>query len=76
MDLAPLIRVDEIRHRLDLGVVLVWLRLLTVERVDLAARQHVRKHEILEHLDPLLRTRLVVVLERLEEVLTRTIPLT
>lgn len=76
MDLAPLIRVDEIRHRLDLGVVFVWLRLLTVERVDLAARQHVRKHEILEHLDPLLRTRLVVVLERLEEVLTRTIPLT
>lgn len=75
VDLAPLVRVDEVRHRLDLGVVLVRLRLLAVERVDLAAREHVREHEVLEHLDPLRRARLVVVLEGLEEVLARAVPL-
>ena len=68
MYLSPLIRVDQIRHRLDLWVVLVWLRLLTVEGVDLRACEHVRQHEVLEDLDALQRACLVVVAERVEEV--------
>ena len=75
MHLAPLVCIDEVRHRLDLGIVLVRLRLLAVKRVDFAAREHVREHEVLEHLDPLRRARFVVVLERLEEVLARAVPL-
>ncbi len=51
------------------------LGLLTVERIDLAARQHVSKHKILEHLYPLRRTGFVVILEGVEEVFARTIPL-
>lgn len=52
------------------------LCLLTVERIDLASRQHVREHEVLKHLDPLRGSCLVVVPERLKEVFACALPLT
>lgn len=66
---------DEVGHRDDLGVALVGLGLLRVERVDVRVHQHVGQHQILEALDAALRARLVVVLEGLEEVGVRLFPL-
>ena len=43
--------------------------LLTVERVDLTASEHVGEHKVFEDLYTLWGAGLVVVLERLEEVL-------
>ena len=70
-----LVRHDELGHCLDLRVVLVRLRLLGVERVDSRLHQHVRQHQHLQAVDPARAARLVIVLERLKEVLVRLLPL-
>ena len=52
------------------------LGFLTVERIDLAARQHIRKDKVLENLYSLRGPSFVIVLEGVEEVFTCTVPLT
>jgi hypothetical protein len=74
--LPALVCVHEVRHRLDLRVGFVGLRLLRVEGVDLATGEHVGKDEILEDLDALEGAGFVVVLERFEKVAVGTFPLT
>lgn len=50
------------------GVKDVRLRLLRVERVDVAAHEHVTEDEVLQHLHPLWTPTLVKLLEALKEV--------
>mmetsp|Transcript_37145 Transcript_37145/g.116912 ORF Transcript_37145/g.116912 Transcript_37145/m.116912 type:complete len:233 (+) Transcript_37145:46-744(+) len=73
-DLVALVRPHQVGHGQDLGVVLVRLGLLGVERVDLRLHEHVGEHEVLEALDAPLVPCLIVVLERLEEVRRRVVP--
>ena len=54
----------------------VRLSLLTIEGIDFAAHEHIRKYKVLQHLDTLLAARLIIVPKALKEVLIRTIPLT
>ena len=53
----------------------IRLGFLTVEGVDLAARKHIGEYEVLQDLYALWRTGLIVILERVEEVLASSIPL-
>lgn len=50
------------------------LGLLRLERVDIAPHQHGRQDEVLQDLNPLRRTRLVVLLEGFVKVLIRLLP--
>ena len=50
------------------------LGLLTVERVNLTAHEHVGQYEIFEHLNTLRRTCLIIVPEGLKEILASAIP--
>lgn len=76
MNFTSLVGIDEVSHGLDLGIVLVGLGLLTVERVDLTACQHVGEDEVLEHLDTLRRAGFIVVAEGFEKVFACAVPLT
>mmetsp|Transcript_58376 Transcript_58376/g.133956 ORF Transcript_58376/g.133956 Transcript_58376/m.133956 type:complete len:410 (+) Transcript_58376:422-1651(+) len=74
-DLVAHVRRDQIGHRHNLGVVLVRLRLLRIERVDVRIHEHVGEDEVLEALHSPCDTRLVVILERLKKVVPRLFPL-
>lgn len=49
--------------------------LLTIERIDFAPGEHIGEHEVLEHLNTLWRSSLVVIAEGLEEIFARFVPL-
>lgn len=82
LHVSVLISGHQARHSDDLRVVLVPARqflphaklrgsrlgLLRVEGVDFAPHEHVCKNQVLQHLDPLRRARLVVLPERLKQV--------
>ena len=51
------------------------LRLCTIKRIDLTSSQHIRENQIFKNLDTLRRACIVVIIERLEEILAGTIPL-
>ena len=67
-DVVVLVSLHQIGHRDDLRVVLVGLRLLRVEWIDVRLHEHRRQHQVLEAGGAPRVARLVVVLERLEEV--------
>lgn len=68
VNLVPLIRVDEIGHGGDAGIILIRFRLLRVERVDVGFHEHRGEDEILQDLNALKGARFVVVLEAFEKV--------
>lgn len=68
MDIVPLVRIDQLGHGGDAGVVPVGLRLLAVEGVDVGPHQHGREQQVFEDLDALQAAGFVVVAEGLEEV--------
>ena len=93
VNLATLVRVHQVSHRLDLWVVLVSisssvtgrclrrrgcarLGFLTVKWIDLTSSKHVGKHEILQDLNSLRRSCLIIVLERIKEVFRSACPVT
>lgn len=51
------------------------LCILRVKRVDVSTHQHMRQYEVLEHLEPLRTTRLIIVAESLEKVNLGRFPL-
>jgi hypothetical protein len=75
VNFSALIGIYEICHCLDLRVILVWLCLLGVERVDFRSGEHVRQDKVFEDLDALWRASFVIVAEGLEEIFRSTIPL-
>lgn len=74
-DVVVLVGADQVRDGKDLGVVLVGLGLLRVERVDGRLHEHVGQHQVLEARGAPRAARLVVVLEGLEEVRVRLLVL-
>mmetsp|Transcript_6199 Transcript_6199/g.18622 ORF Transcript_6199/g.18622 Transcript_6199/m.18622 type:complete len:271 (+) Transcript_6199:155-967(+) len=74
-DLVVHVRGEQVGHREDLGVVLVRLGLLRVEGRDVRVHEHVGEDEVLEALDPPPHPGLVVVLEGVEKVVARRLPL-
>mmetsp|Transcript_95788 Transcript_95788/g.254358 ORF Transcript_95788/g.254358 Transcript_95788/m.254358 type:complete len:459 (+) Transcript_95788:183-1559(+) len=76
LDVILLVRRAQISHGADLRVVLVHLRLPRVERVDGRQGKHVCEHDVLEHgLRACGVPGLLVVLERLEELVVGGLPL-
>lgn len=49
--------------------------LLTVKGINLTSRKHIREHEVLQDLNALRRSRLIVVAERFKEVFAGFVPL-
>lgn len=49
--------------------------LLTIEGINLTSRKHVREHKVLQDLDALRRSRLIVVAKRFKEVFAGFVPL-
>lgn len=74
-NVPALVGAHKVGHRHNLRVVLVWLSLLRVKGVDLGLHQHVGQYQVLENLDTLETSCLVIVAERLEKVCLRLVPL-
>ena len=71
VDVIVLISGHQVGHGQDLGVVLVRFGLLGIEGIDVRLHQHIGQDQVLETSGSAWRPRLVVVLERLEEISVR-----